>query len=202
MLKVYGDVRSGNCYKVQLICALLNLEYEWFDIDLVKKETKTFEFLAINPVGQVPVLQVDDKILLESNAIMDYLATNSKFIPTDKFAYAQMLQWQFYEQALFRGNVGVIRWIKQFESNPEPRQQEYQDKLLITIKQFEYLENYLTQHNFLVGESVTLADITLFAYAHVADQGGIDFDKYPHVVNWLNRIKSLPNFLPMQLGDK
>lgn len=202
MLKVYGDVRSGNCYKVQLICALLNLEYEWVDIDLVKKETKTFEFLAINPVGQVPVLQVDDKILLESNAIMDYLAMGSKFIPNDKFDYAQMLQWQFYEQALLRPNAGGIRWIKQFEPNPEPRQQEYQDKLLLAIKQFEFLDSYFSQHDYLVGQSVTLADITLFAYAHVADEGGIDFDKYPHVVNWLNRIKSLPNFLPMQLGDK
>lgn len=198
MLKIYGDSRSGNCYKIQLVCALLGIKYEWIAVDLLKKQTRTPEFLTINPIGKVPVLQLaTGQILTESNAIMHYLASDSVLIPTDKFLYTQMLQWEFYEQAMFRPNVSAIRWIKAFEPNPQPRMTEYQEKLILSQGQFSYLDNHLKNHQFLVGKNATLADIAIYAYAHVADEGGISFADDPNVKAWFTCIQALPNYVSL-----
>lgn len=206
MLTVYGDHRSGHCYKVKLVCALLDIDFQWVEVDLLKKEHLEEAFLSINPKHQVPTLvikheeasQADGQpqtILTESNAIINYLAHNSFLIPNNRLSQSKILQWQFFEQSKFQPPISAIRWIKHFQNMPTERQDEYLEKLQQTKENFNYLNNYLATHKYLVDDNLSLADITLFAYTHIADMGGIDFTQYPNIVAWLNRIKKLPKFV-------
>lgn len=203
MYTVYGDQRSGHCYKVQLVCALLVIDYQWVEVDLLQHQHLSDGYLAINPKHKVPTLIINEKhanqplILTESNAIINYLAQGSHLIPTNKIAHAQMLQWQFYEQSTFQPPISAIRWIKHYQNMPAERMDEYHQKLTLAKEHFAYLNGYFAKHHFLVDDSFSLADITLFAYAHIADMGGIDFDKYPNIISWLQRIKSKPKFVTM-----
>ncbi len=202
MYTLYADHRSGHCYKVRLVCALLDIEYQWVEIDLLQLQHLSDDYLAINPKHQVPTLVIDDKdhnpvIITESNAILNYLAAGSCLIPTNNIAHAQMLQWQFYEQSTFQPPISTIRWIKHYQNMPSKRMDEYHQKLTLVKENFAYLNHYFADHHFLVNDNFSLADITLFAYAHIANMGGIDFNKYPHVVSWLQRIKSQPRFVSM-----
>ncbi len=203
MYQLYGDNRSGHCYKVQLVCSLLGIDYQWIEVDLLKQENLTADFLAISPQHKIPVLVVDDtKILLESNAIIHYLAKKhdkeSRLIPTDDMIYAQMLQWQFYEQSQFQPPISLIRRVKLYQL-PENYNGEYQQKLSLTQTNFQRLNNYLENKQFLVAERFSLADITLFAYAHIAHHGGINVNEYPNVQRWINTIKKQNKFIEMNI---
>lgn len=196
MLEIYGDKRSGNCYKIKLLASFLGIDYIWHEVDIVKKDNYHAEFLVINPLAKVPALVIDkQKILLESNAIMNYLAKNSAFIPTDDFEYGQMLQWQFYDSDNIRANLAPIRWIKKFQNMPDARQAEYEQKFEQSQKILTFLNEYLQEKRYFVAEKLTLADISLFAYISVAGDGGIDLQQFPFVCQWLDRIKNQPNFI-------
>lgn len=198
MLKVYGDYRSGNCYKVKLMLTLLGREYQWLPIDILKGETQTAEFLAKNPNGKIPVLELEDGTFLwESNAILNFLADSSAFIPTEPRLRTQMLQWQFFEQYSHEPYVAVARFIELYQGLPEARRAEYENCHKGGYKAFKVMEQQLERTPYLVGEQVTLADIALYAYSHVANEGGFDLSAYPAINAWLARVASQPRYVGM-----
>ncbi|AMR67214.1 MULTISPECIES: glutathione S-transferase family protein [Pseudomonadaceae] len=198
MLKVYGDYRSGNCYKVKLMLHLLGREYQWLPIDILKGETQTAEFLAKNPNGKIPVLELEDGTFLwESNAILNFLADGSEFIPNEPRLRTQMLQWQFFEQYSHEPYVAVARFIQLYQGMPEARREEYEVCHVRGHKAFRVMEQQLQRTPYLVGEQYTLADIALYAYTHVAHEGGFDLSGYPAINAWLARIASHPRHVTM-----
>ena len=198
MLKVYGDYRSGNCYKVKLMLHLLGREYQWLPIDILKGETQTAEFLAKNPNGKIPVLELEDGTFLwESNAILNFLADGSEFIPNEPRLRTQMLQWQFFEQYSHEPYVAVARFIQLDQGMPEARREEYEVCHVRGHKAFRVMEQQLQRTPYLVGEQYTLADIALYAYTHVAHEGGFDLSGYPAINAWLARIASHPRHVTM-----
>ena len=198
MLKVYGDYRSGNCYKVKLMLHLLGREYQWLPIDILKGETQTAEFLAKNPNGKIPVLELEDGTYLwESNAILNFLADGSEFIPNEPRLRTQMLQWQFFEQYSHEPYVAVARFIQLYQGMPEARREEYEVCHVRGHKAFRVMEQQLQRTPYLVGEQYTLADIALYAYTHVAHEGGFDLSGYPAINAWLARVASHPRHVTM-----
>ncbi|XQE68922.1 glutathione S-transferase family protein [Pseudomonas sp. P3C3] len=198
MLKVYGDYRSGNCYKVKLMLHLLGREYQWLPIDILKGETQTAEFLAKNPNGKIPVLELEDGTFLwESNAILNFLADGSAFIPSEPRLRTQMLQWQFFEQYSHEPYVAVARFIQLYQGMPEARREEYEVCHVRGHKAFRVMEQQLQRTPYLVGEQYTLADIALYAYTHVAHEGGFDLSGYPAINAWLARVASHPRHVSM-----
>lgn len=197
-MKIYGDVYSGNCYKIKLTCSLLSLTYEWIPVDLLKGETLTESFLAMNPAGKIPVLETDSKeILTESNAILYYLAHDSYLWPSDTIAQTRVLQWQFFEQYSHEPYIAVARFIKYYLNMPEERRAEYESKMSPGYRALELMDKTLLQSPFLVGRQCTIADISLYAYTHVAHEGGFVLDDYKGIQRWLNSIQQLDGFLAM-----
>lgn len=198
MIKVYGDKKSGNCYKVQLICELLSLEYQWVDIDILAKETQTQQFLALNPNAKIPLLQLsNDQTLSESNAIINYLAASSKLLPTDAFALAKVQQWQFFEQYSHEPYIAVARFINKYLNLPEARVQEFKDKQVGGHKALAVMEQQLSKSNYLAGHTLSTADISLYAYTHVADEGGFELTDYPYIQAWMKRIENTSGYFIM-----
>lgn len=198
MLRVYGDYRSGNCYKVKLMLHLLGREYQWLPIDILKGETQTAEFLAKNPNGKIPVLELEDGTFLwESNAILNFLADGSDFIPSEPRLRTQMLQWQFFEQYSHEPYVAVARFIQLYQGMPEVRREEYEVCQVRGHKAFRVMEQQLQRTPYLVGAQYTLADIALYAYTHVAHEGGFDLSGYPAINAWLARIAGHPRHVSM-----
>lgn len=200
-MKIYGDRRSGNCYKIQLACALLDTDYEWVDVDILAGQTRTPEFLALNHNGKIPVLQLDDgRSLSESNAIINFLAAGSALLPTDSFALAKVQQWQFFEQYSHEPYIAVARYIAKYLGLPPERAAEYQAKQAGGHKALRVMEQQLAETEFLVGTQVTTADISLYAYTCVAHEGGFELAAYPAIGAWLQRMAALPGYQPMIHG--
>ncbi len=191
MFKVYGDYRSGNCYKIKLLLELLNLPYEWVAVDILKGETQSEAFLAKNPNGKIPVLELEDGTCLwESNAILNFLADGTEFLPTEPRLRTQVLQWQFFEQYSHEPNIAVARFIKLYQGLPVERQKEYEECHALGCKALKVMELQLSRTPYLVGEHYSIADIALYAYTHVADEGGFDLTAYPAIRGWLERVAS------------
>lgn len=198
-MKIYGDIHSGNCYKVKLLASLLELEHEWIPVDILASETKTSEFLAKNPNGKIPLLELDDgRTLWESNAILNYLADKSEFLPSDNFEQAKVLQWQFFEQYSHEPYIAVARFIARYLGLPEDRKAEYEAKQKGGHKALAVMESQLAKTPYLVSDRLTIADISLYGYTHVADEGGFDLSKYPSIQAWLKRIASHPKYVGME----
>ena len=198
MLKVYGDYKSGNCYKIKLMLHLLGLEYEWLSVDILNGETETPAFLAKNPNGKVPVLELEDGTCLwESNAILNYLADGSEFLPTEPRLRTQVLQWQFFEQYSHEPYVAVARFIQFYLGLPQERLEEYRKLQKRGYKALDVMEQQLARTPYLVGEHYSIADVTLYAYTHVAHQGGFDLAGYPSIQAWLQRVASHPRHVTM-----
>ncbi|MEM7183858.1 MAG: glutathione S-transferase family protein [Spirochaetota bacterium] len=198
-LKVYGDILSGNCYKIKLLLEFLGLSYEWVPTNVLRAETHTDEFVAMNPNAKIPVLLIDDsKYLWESNAILNYLAEGSPFLPTEKYSKALVLQWQFFEQYSHEPYIAVARYLKLFLGLPAERVSEYEGKHEGGYKALAVMENHLKKSKFFVGEQLTIADISLYAYTHVADEGGFSLDAYPNVIRWLKDFAASKNYVPMR----
>lgn len=198
MMKIYGDRRSGNCYKIQLVCALLDIKHEWIDVDILNGETKSAEFLSKNPNGKIPLLELDDgRLIVESNAIVNYLAYNSALLPTEPYELAKVQQWQFFEQYSHEPYIAVARFIAKYLGLPEERLAEYQSKQEGGYKALSVMEQQLQQSRFLTGETLTTADISLYAYTHVANEGGFDLSNFPNINLWLKRMSSIPHFMAM-----
>ena len=198
MIKIYGDIYSGNCYKLKLLCSLLSISHEWIAIDILKGETRSEAFLELNPNGQIPVCITDDgELLTESNAILYYLAQGSQFWPTDKLLQTRVLQWQYFEQYTHEPTIAIARFIKRYLGMPEDRKDEYETKLKAGYRAMSLMEKRLHEADFLVGEQCSIADISLFAYTHVAEEGGFDLSAFDSIQTWIARIQSLPGHLSM-----
>lgn len=198
MFKVYGDTRSGNCYKVKLMLDLLKEPYEWIAIDILKGETQSEAFLAKNPNGKIPVLELDDGTCLwESNAILNFLADNTIYLPTEPRLRTQVLQWQFFEQYSHEPNVAVARFIQLYQGMPAERADEYQRCQALGYKALNVMEQQLQRTEFLVGDQYSIADIALYAYTHVSSEGGFDLAKFPAICRWLERVASQPGHIDM-----
>ena len=198
MYKVYGDYKSGNCYKVKLMLNLLGIPYQWVDIDILNGDTETPEFLAKNPNGKIPVLELEDGTCLwESNAILNFLADGSEFLPTEPRLRTQVLQWQFFEQYSHEPYIAVARFIQFYLNMPEDRLEEYKTTHKRGYKALKVMERQLQTTLYLVGEQYSIADIALYAYTHVAHEGGFDLTPYPAVQAWLKRVASHPRHVAM-----
>ena len=185
-MKIYGDSRSGNCYKIQLLLSLLGKSCDWEEVDILAGDTQTDAFKQKNPNGKIPLMELDDgRLMSESNAILHYIAAGSPLIPSSTFDYAKMLQWQFFEQYSHEPYIAVCRFIQLYLGLPEDRQAEYEQKQQGGYKALDVMEQQLQTSPYLVGEKLTLADISLFAYTHVAHEGGFSLDDYPAVKNWI-----------------
>ena len=192
----YGD--SGNGYKVRLLLAQLGMPYELRELDIAAGETRTPEFLAINPNGRIPTLVLDDgTALAESNAIMCYLADGTPLWPASRLARAKVLQWLFFEQYSHEPYVATPRYIVRHLPADHPRRAELPERLEQGRAALGVMEQQLCDTPFLVGSTYTIADIALYAYTHVADQGGLTLDPYPSVRDWLMRVAEQPGHAPM-----
>ena len=192
-MKVYGDSQSGNCYKIKLLLSLLDLNHEWIHVDILTGGTKSESFLLKNPNGQIPLLELDDgRFISESNAIMNYLASGSFYLPDDNFERAKVLQWQFFEQYSHEPYIAVARYIAKYLGLPENRKAEFESKQEGGHKALKVMESQLEKTPYLVGENLTIADISLYGYTHVAHEGGFDLSQYSSIQNWLNRIRQHP----------
>jgi glutathione S-transferase len=204
-LTLHEDPRSGNCYKIRLTAALLGLPLQLRAYDIMKGETRTPEFLAqVNANGRIPVLQIgeglDARFLPESNAACWYLAHGSALIPEDRFAQADMLRWMFFEQYNHEPNVATLRFWLCFvgEANLSPEQRaQVMPKRIAGSAALDLMNRHLAGHAFFCGAGVTLADIALFAYTHVAEEGGFGLGDYPHINRWIARMQALPGFIAM-----
>jgi glutathione S-transferase len=197
-MRVYGDLRSGNCYKVKLLLCHLALEHEWVHRDILAGETRTPDFLRKNPNGKIPLLELaDNRRLAESNAIMNYLADGSPYLPADRWLRAEVLQWQFFEQYSHEPFIAVARFIAVYLGLPEDRRAEYEAKQSGGIRALEVMEQRLGGADYLVGTSPTIADFSLFAYTHVAHEGGFDLAPYPGIRRWIARIEAHPRHVGM-----
>lgn len=193
MYKVYGDVISGNCYKVKLILELLGQPYQWVPVDILKGETQSEAFLALNPNGKIPVLELEDGTTLwESNAILNFLAEGSDLLPTEPRLRTQVLQWQFFEQYSHEPYVAVARFIKRYQGMPAERAEEYQVCLVRGYKALRVMEQQLSRTPYLVGDTYSIADIALYAYTHVAEEGSFDLSGFPAIQAWMARVAAHP----------
>lgn len=195
--------QSGNCYKIRLTAALLGLPLERREYDIMKGETRTPEFLAnVNPNGRIPVLQVGGRFIPESNAACFYLADGTGLVPEDRFDRADMLRWMFFEQYNHEPSVATLRFWLAFVG--EDRLSELQRTLLPGKREageaaLRLMDEHLARRDYFVGDRPSLADIALFAYTHVAPDGGFDLGRYPAVTAWIARIASAPGYVLM--GD-
>jgi glutathione S-transferase len=204
-LILHEDPRSGNCYKIKLTAALLGLPLETRAYDIMKGETRTPEFLAtVNANGRIPVLQIGEgaaaRFLPESNAACWYLAHGSALIPADRFAQADMLRWMFFEQYNHEPNIATLRFWLRFvgEANLSAEQRaQVLPKRIAGCAALDLMNRHLESRAFFCGDAVTLADIALFAYTHVAEEGGFGLGDYPHINAWIARMQGLPGFVAM-----
>jgi len=196
--RVYGDMLSGNCYKIKLIMQFLSIEHEWVHVDILAGETQTPKFGKMNVNGKIPVLEINDaEYLCESNAILNFLAEGSAFLPSGGLQRARVLQWQFFEQYSHEPYIAVARYINKYLGLPKDRQAEYESKQQGGRKALSVMEDQLSNTSYLVGESATIAAISLYAYTHVAHEGGFNLQDYPHIQAWFRRIESLPGYVEM-----
>jgi len=198
MITVYGDIKSGNCYKIALLFSQLNIEHQWKEILVVNGETRTDEFLALNPAGQIPVVVLDNgEVLTQSNAILNYFADGTFLQPTDALDRARVQEWQFYEQYNHEPTIAVRRYIKKFLGLPAERQAEFDSKEEGGYKALSVMESRLAKHQYLVGQSYSVADISLYAYTHVAQEGDFELSRFPGICDWLERVKQQPGHTSM-----
>lgn len=198
MVKIYGDYLSGNCYKIKLLMHLLGLEYEWQPVNILNGDTETPAFLAKNPNGKIPVLELEDGTCLwESNAILNFLADGSAFLPSEPRLRTQVLQWQFFEQYSHEPYVAVARFIQLYQGMPAERLEEYKTCQVRGNKALRVMEMQLQLTPYLVGQQFSIADIALYAYTHVAHEGGFELAGYPAILAWIERVKAQPGYVGM-----
>lgn len=201
-MKAYGDEISGNCYKVKLTLSLLGQDHIWVPINILNKDTHQASFLLKNPNAKVPVLELDDgRYLSESNAIINYLARDTDLLPSDPYQLALVQQWQFFEQYSHEPYIAVARFIAKYLGMPENKKAEFDSKKEGGYKALRVMEQQLEKSPFLVGENMSTADISLFAYTHVAHEGGFELVDFPAISAWIERVTQVPNFYPMPTSD-
>ena len=201
-LKIFGDTRSGNCLKVKWVAEWLDIPYEWQHADVMTGATRTPEFLAMNPAGQVPTVVLEDgRTLAQSNAIIVHLAEGSDLIPADAYHRARMFEWLFWEQYSHEPYIAVARFICGWTPLESPRRAELPACRERGHAALAVMEQHLTAQSWFTGADYGIADIALFAYTDVAPQGGFDLSPYPAVRDWLARVRKTPGFVSMAEPD-
>jgi glutathione S-transferase len=197
-MKLFGSSVSGNSYKARLLLAHLGIPYTWQEVDVRSGGTRTPEFLAKNPNHKVPLLEIEPgRYLAESGAILFYLADGTPFWPADHYARAQVLQWMFFEQFSHAPNLAAARFIRRFLPADHARRAELPQLLERGDEALGIMEQHLAARAFFVDERYTIADIALFAYTHVAAEGGFDLARFPALQAWLGRVRQQPGFIPL-----
>jgi len=196
---IFGDHRSGNCYKVALMMHFSGNEYRWVETDVIKGQTRTEEFLSVNPNGKVPLLQLPDgSYLAESNAMLIYLAEETPFLPDDGLQRARVFQWLFFEQYSHEPYIAVARFLLHFDHGLPVDQERIATLHERGQQALGVMENVLTRQPYIAGDCYSIADIALYAYTHVASDGGFDLGHCQSVRNWLKRVKQQPGHFDMQ----
>ena len=202
MLRLYDNRLSGNGYKLRLLLAHLGQPFERIEIDILKGESRTPAFLEKNPNGRIPVLELPDgTCLAESNAILFHLAEGSRFLPPDRLARAKILEWMFFEQYSHEPNIAVARHWLQHVAMTDARRAQLPAKQEAGRAALQVMAHCLERQDWLVGTAMTIADIALYAYTHVADEGGFDLAAWPAVCAWLDRVAAVPGHVPMALAE-
>ena len=198
MLTLYDYLESGNGYKVRLLLRLLDIPFERVELDIWAGESRTPNFLARNPNGRIPTLALEDGThLAESNAILVYLAEGTPYWPVDRLGATQALQWMFFEQYSHEPFIAVSRSLLLHQpATPERaiKLTELQPKGLAAL---QVMERHLTDRTWFVGDGPTAADLALFAYTHVAHEGGFDLDPFPRIRAWIDQVRAIPGFTPI-----
>ncbi|WP_312708547.1 glutathione S-transferase family protein [Stenotrophomonas sp.] len=197
-LTVHGMSVSGNCHKVRLLLEQLGSRYRWVEVDSAHGQTHTPEFLALNPNAKVPLIVRDDgRVLTESNAILFWLAEGTPYLPADGWERAQALRWMFFEQYTHEPCIAVARFIRGWTAEDSPRRAELPRLHERAQHALAVMEQHLRQAPWFTGSHYGIADIALFAYTHVAEDGGIRLQPFPEVRGWLQRVREQPRFVPM-----
>src|SRR3954451_772115 len=198
MYKLYSMQRSGNSYKVRLALALLNIPYESIEIDILRGESRTPDFLSKNPSGQVPLLEVDGRFLAESNAILWYVAAGTPLSPEQRIERAEALQWMFFEQHALEPNIGAAYfWLSLVRGGRDLQTHALEDWMQRGYAALQVMENHLKLHDYFAAGQLTVADIALYGYTHVADRCDYDLDAFPAIRSWLRRVEQSPGFVSM-----
>ncbi len=195
---LYDNPVSGNCYKARLLLSLLGVEFERREISVVDHSDRVAVLGELNPSLNVPTVVLEDgRPLAESNAILWYFADGTRYLPDDPYERAQVLQWMFFEQYKHEPAIAVVRfWVAIAEGDPPPGI-DIEARRTAGRAALEAMEKHLREHDYLVGERFTIADIALYAYTHVAPEGGFDLEPYPAVCAWLERVATLPGIVPI-----
>ena len=195
-MKLYNVSYSGNSYKVRLLLAHLGMPCETIEVDILKGQSRTPEFLKINPNGRTPVLDDNGFVLAESNAILAYLARGTKYLPEDLKKFALTFQWMFFEQYSHEPFIATSRfWLQHKPDSPE------KTALLASRREggsaaLKIIEDHLSKNDFFVGD-YSIADIALFAYTHVSHEGGFPLDNFSRIRSWIERVQAQPGFIAM-----
>jgi glutathione S-transferase len=193
---LYDSPVSGNCYKVRLLLAHLGLPVERRTMDVVDRSNRAEVLGDLNPAQRVPTLVLDDgRPLGESNAILFYFGEGTRFVPEDAYDRARMLQWMFFEQYDHEPAIAVARFWLVYSGTPERYADRVDERRAAGYKALDAMERHLAAHDWLVGDGMTLADISLYAYTHVADEAGIELERYPAIRSWLARVSAEPGHI-------
>jgi len=197
-LLLYDSPVSGNCYKVRLLLAHLGLPYERRRVDVVDRSDRPELLGGLNPALRVPTLVLDDgRPLAESGAILWYFGEGTRFVPEDRYERAQVLQWMFFEQYDHEPAIAVARFWLAYSGRPEAFADRLPERMAAGHEALAAMERHLDDRDYLVGDSPTLADIALYAYTHVADEGGFELNGYPAIQQWLERVAAEPKHVPI-----
>ena len=198
MITIYGMKASGNCYKLQLLLSQLGRPYQWKEVDILNGGTRTPEFLARNPNGKVPVLELDDgRTLAESNAILCFLAAGSRLMPEATWSRAKLLEWLFFEQYSHEPYIAVARFINKFLPADHPRRVELPRLHERGNQALKVMDQHLARQDFFLPDGYGAVDIALFAYTHSAADGGFSLKEFPAVSAWVERVSNEPRHVPM-----
>jgi glutathione S-transferase len=198
MCKVFGDMLSGNCYKIKLLMQFVGIPHKWIHVDILASETHTEAFKQMNPNTRIPVVELDNgKYLWESNAILNYFAEGTKLLPQEKYERAKALQWQFFEQYSHEPYIATARYINKYLGLPKEREAEYYAKQAGGHRALSVMEQHLAENRFFLGANATIADISLYAYTHVAHEGGFDLSEYTNIQRWLKDFERIPGYIKM-----
>lgn len=199
MYTLYSMQRSGNCYKVRLALAQLDIPHRVVDIDILKGETRTPDFLAKNPNGQIPLLEIEPgRFLAESNAILWFLAEDSQLAGRSALDHARVLQWMFFEQHAIVPSIGAAYfWLCLIKGGRELQQHALDDWMEEGSRSLNVLDKHIAKHRFFAGERYTIADIALYAYTHLAEQSEFDLKPFPALRDWLARVAAEPSHIAM-----
>ncbi len=196
MYRLYEFAASGNCYKIRLALSFLGIPYERIAIDITKGESRTEEFLHINPNGRIPVLEIDEgNYLPESNAALWYLASGSELLRSSRLEQAQTLQWMFFEQYSHEPFIATSRYWISILNAEEDYKLQLEERRCKGYAALDVMENHLIERSYFVGDAYSIADIALYAYTHVADEGGFDLGQYSAIQGWCRRIEGTKNYV-------